>query len=147
MSAIINTGLTYIAANLAANTVDIDTFIFANIDGLDETQAVDPNESLPAAGDIVYTMPVTQAGHVSPDKIIYSALLTSNIGDFDFNWVGLQASDNTLVAVQYLPLISKTQTVVGLAGNNLVRNFLLQFQDAALATNTTIAADVWQFDF
>jgi len=89
MSAIINTGLTYIAANLAANTVDIDTFIFANIDGLDETQAVDPNESLPAAGDIVYTMPVTQAGHVSPDKIIYSALLTSNIGDFDFNWVGL----------------------------------------------------------
>ena len=46
-----------------------------------------------------------------------------------------------------MPLISKTQTVVGLAGNNLVRNFLLQFQDAALATNTTIAADVWQFDF
>jgi hypothetical protein len=148
MGAIVNSGAAYIAAKIAAvETVDIADFVLANISGLVDTDPVDPAEVLPAGGDIVYTGAVTQSGYVSADKVVYSLLLGSSIGDFDFNWIGLRAADGTLIAVAYSPLIQKRQTVVGLTGNNISRNFLVQFADAQSATNVTIDAATWQIDF
>ena len=113
MSAIIDSGLTYLASNVASNTVDLDTFVFANISGLDHNLAVDPSEVMPSAGDIVATVPVTQAGFVNPDSVVYSVMLTSDMGDYSFNWIGLVASDGTLVVVDYTPIIQKIKNTAG----------------------------------
>lgn len=148
MSAIINTGLAYIASQQAASeAVQITQFVLANIDGLDPTQAVNPNEVIPPWPETEWIDSVTQTGYLSENKVVYSLQLDSTIGDFSFNWMGLLGHDGTLVAVSYLPLVLKTRTEDGVSGNNITRNFILQFESALLSTGITIDASTWQFNF
>ena len=147
MSAIVNSGQAYIASRAASGSVTITDFVFANITGLVETNPVDLNEVWPAPGDIVDTVPVTHSGYITPNQVVYSVLLGSDIGDYDFNWIGLKADDGTLVAVSYTPLIQKRKTVIGLTGNNISRSFLTEYADAQSATNITVDASTWQIDF
>jgi len=148
MSAILNAGRDLIAQKQAAGQpLIIDRFIFANIPGLDETQPVNLDEPMPAAGDIVLQDTVTNSGYVNADQVVYSMMLDANIGDFDFNWIGLQADDNTLVAVSYVPLQHKRKTVGLNLGNTITRNFVLAFNDAQATTNITVSAATWQIDF
>lgn len=145
MPAIIDSGASYIA-NVNAGELAIADFVLAYIDGLDHTQPVDREERLPDAGDIVHTASVTQSGYLAPDKIVYSLAMDTGVGDFTFNWLGLRADNGTLVAVAYLPDTVKTATAGGVQGNNITRNFLLQFTDAQLATGITVPAETWQVD-
>lgn len=145
MPAIINSGAAYIAA-VNAGEMAVTDFVLAYIEGLDHTQPVNPAETLPAAGNIVHTAPVTQSGYLAPDKVVYSLAMDSGVGDFTFNWLGLRGEDGTLIAVAYLPATEKTATAGGVQGNNITRNFLLQFSDAQLATGITVPAETWQVD-
>ncbi|EPR43146.1 Protein of unknown function DUF3751, tail fiber protein [Desulfovibrio sp. X2] len=129
----------------------IDKIIFADVQGLDPTQAVDRSQPLPQA-DVVfsYDIPPEFKAFVSPNMVVYSALLGSDVGDFDFNWQGLYCSEHdTLVAAAWLPTLSKRRTdqATGQAGNNLSRNFMLQFSGAADLTGITVEAATWQIDF
>ncbi|WP_226648119.1 phage tail protein [Microbulbifer variabilis] len=147
MPAIINTGAAYIAAKTGASEpVDITQFVLADINGLDHNQSVNLAETMPAANTIVYQEAVSQKGYLTPDKVVYSLSMDTSIGDFHFNWLGLMASDGTLVAVAYLPRTLKVATANGVQGNNITRNFLLQFADAQQATGINIPAETWQID-
>lgn len=75
-------------------------------------------------------------------------MLGSDIGDWDFNWIGLETADNVLLAVAYVPLQQKRKNIPPLQiGNNLTRNMLLKFDGAQQMTGITVDASTWQHDF
>lgn len=146
MAEIINTGRTKIAQASAAELA-IDRFVFAMIPGLDTSAPVNLGEAMPEPEHIVHVEPVTAHGYVATDKVVYSIILGPDVGDFEFNWVGLQHEDDTLIAVRYTPTQSKYSTQGLNLGNTLTRNFLLQFQNAVALTGITVSAETWQIDF
>lgn len=128
--------------------LDIDTFIFANVPGQDPTTAIDRNEGLPPVAQRVHTQGVQQKGKINDNIVVYSTVLESITGPFEFNWVGLYSSvHQTLIAVQHIPTVSKTTTIGGAAGNTLNRNFGIQYSGIAALTNITVDAQTWQLDF
>ena len=128
--------------------LDIDTFIFANVPGQDPNAAIDRSEGLPPIEQRVHTQVVQQYGKINENVVVYSTVLDSLAGPFDFNWVGLYSSvHNTLIAVQHIPTISKTKTVPGAAGNTLNRNFGIEYSGIAELTGITVAPETWQLDF
>ena len=145
---ITNAGLAAFALNAAnGTTLNIDRFLLANIAGLDPDTAANPNEALPIVADRVGEFPVSSKGYVTPSQVVYSLLLDPAVGDFQFNWVGLLANDDTLLAVRYINPVEKFATNGGDLGNTLVRNFLLTYSDAQSITNVTVEASSWQFNF
>jgi hypothetical protein len=128
--------------------LDVDTFIFANVLGQDPNATIDRNEGLPPVGQIVHQQIVQQVGRVNDNVVIYSTVLDSLTGPFDFNWVGLYSSVNqTLIAVSHIPSVSKTITVPGAAGNTLNRNFGIEYSGIADLTGITVQPETWQLDF
>lgn len=148
MGAVINTGRDRIAqAQGAAEVLTIDRFVFAYIDGLDHTAEVNLAEPMPAAEDIVHIENVSASGYVAEDRVVYSCILGASVGDFDFNWIGLQAQDDTLIAVSYTPTQNKYATAGLAVGNTLTRNFLIQYDSAQETSGIVVEAGVWQIDF
>lgn len=145
--------LTYAGENLIAQKAQqqqplvVDTFVFAYIDGQDSTAVIDRNEGLPAVANRVHTQAVSKYGRINNNTVVYSTVLNSITGPFQFNWVGLYSSaDNVLVAVQHIPTVPKTATSGGEAGNTLNRNFGIAFSGIAEITNITVDAATWQYD-
>ena len=129
-----------------AQLLVVDSFVLANIDGLGAEPA-DRIETMPAGGDIVADLAVTRSGYVNTSQVVYSLVMDSTLGPFDFNWVGLVDADGVVIAVVYVPLTSKTATVGPVPGNNLTRNFLLAFSDIQATTAIAVPAETWQIDF
>ncbi|ABM25698.1 hypothetical protein Sputw3181_2881 [Shewanella sp. W3-18-1] len=128
--------------------LDIDTFIFAYVPGQDSTAPIDRNEGLPPIGQRVHTQIVQQTGLINENAVVYSSVLDSLTGPFDFNWVGLYSSVNqTLIAIIHTPTVSKTVTVPGAAGNILNRNFVIEYSGIAELTGITVDAETWQLDY
>lgn len=128
--------------------LDIDTFIFANVPGQDPTAAIDRNEGLPPVAQRVHTQAIQQKGKINDNIVVYSTVLESITGPFEFNWVGLYSSvHQTLIAVQHIPTVNKTTTVGGAAGNALNRNFGIEYSGIAALTEITVDAQTWQLDF
>ncbi|WP_122665142.1 phage tail protein [Pseudomonas viridiflava] len=128
----------------------IARFIFANVPGLNPSIAVDRAAAKPPAAQIVYTyqIPNGNAGYVNPNQVVYSSQLGSDLGDWDFNWVGLESDEGVLFAVSYVPLQQKRRNIPPLQiGNNVTRNFLVVFDGAQALTGITIDASTWQHDF
>ncbi|WP_299580955.1 phage tail protein [uncultured Microbulbifer sp.] len=125
----------------------IDRFLLANIPGLDSAVAPDPDEALPDISHQVAERSITKEGYVTNDKVVYSLYLGTGEGDFSFNWVGLLAEDNTLVAVRYIDTIPKYKTNGTTVGNSLTRNFMVTYTDAQAITNLTVDASTWQLSF
>lgn len=143
-----NAGRAFMAAKQAAGQpAIIDRFMLANIAGLDHTQPVNQNETIPAVGDQIKTVAVTKDGYISPDEVVYSLYLPTTDGDYTYNWLGLLADDDTLVAVAYLAPVNKYATAGGSIGNALNENIMVAYTDAQEITNITVDASAWQFDF
>ncbi|MEN3159596.1 phage tail protein [Alkalimonas sp. NCh-2] len=136
------------AAKAQANEqLDIDTFIFANVPGQDPTAPIDRAESIPTE-HIVHQQIVQQTGRINENVVVYSTVLDSVTGPFEFNWVGLYSSVNDkLVAVNHVPTVTKTVTDQGEAGNTLNRNFGIEYSGIAELTGITVAPETWQLDF
>lgn len=131
-----------------SETLNITQFVLANIDGLDvNNEPVNRVEAMPAAGDIMDTLPVTKQGYVNTNQVVYSLVMDSSIGDYDFNWVGLIDDEGELIAVTYTPLIQKRKTAGSVPGNNLTRNFLIAFSGIQATTAIAVPAETWQIDF
>ncbi len=129
----------------------IDRFIFAFVPGQDHTRAPNPAAGIPA-GKVVheYAIPEEHRAFVNPNEVVYSAIIGSDVGNFFINWQGLYCSEHsTLVAYATFPAWEKRAYDAGTntPGNNLTRNFLLQFSGAREATQITVEAKVWQLDF
>lgn len=134
----------------AEQPLNITEFIFANIPGLDPNAPVNRSEPMPAAAHIVYqvSIPDWASGYVNPNQVVYSAQIGSDIGDWDYNWIGLQADDGTLFAASYVPLQQKRRNIPPLqTGNNITRNFLVAFDGAKAITGLTVDASTWQIDY
>lgn len=128
--------------------LDIDTFIFAYVPGQDSSADIDRNEGLPPVGQRVHQQIVQQRGRVNSNVVIYSTVLDSVTGPFEFNWVGLYSSvNNTLVAISKIPTVVKTVTVPGTAGNILNRNFGIEYSGIADLDGITVDPETWQLDY
>ncbi len=127
--------------------LDIDTFIFANVAGQDPAAAIDRNEGIPTSA-IVHQQNVQQTGRINDNVVVYSTVLDSVTGPFEFNWVGLYSSVNqTLVAISHVPTVSKTITAPGSAGNTLNRNFGIEYSGIADLAGISVSPETWQLDF
>lgn len=136
------------AAKAQANEqLDIDTFIFANVPNQDPNAPINREEGIPTA-NIVYQQNVQQVGRINDNVVVYSTVLDSITGPFEFNWVGLYSSVNQkLVAINHVPTVTKTATAPGAAGNTLNRNFGIEYSGIAELTGITVDAGTWQLDF
>ncbi|MBC3410094.1 phage tail protein [Pseudomonas sp. SWRI51] len=144
-------GESLIAQKQAAQQIlDVQRFVFANVPGLDPSSPVDRAAARPSADRIVYTgeIPNNNAGFVNPNQVVYSLQVGSDVGDWDFNWIGLESAEGVLFAVAYVPLQQKRRNVPPLQiGNNITRNFLVVYDGAQALTGITIDASTWQHDF
>ena len=132
----------------AQEVLEVARFVLANVPGLDPTSVVDRTAGKPPAAHIVYTANVNRKGYVSPRQVIYSLMVSSDIGDWDFNWIGLETAENVLFAVAYVPLQQKRKNIPPeQIGNNLTRNFLVEFTGAQALTGIVVDASTWQHDF
>lgn len=130
--------------------LEIVRFVFANVPGLNPNAPVNRAAAKPPAAQIVhsYTIPEQNIGFVNPNQVVYSAMLGSDVGDFDWNWIGLESAENVLLAVAYMPLQQKRKNIPPLQlGNNVTRNILVVFDGAQALTGITIDAKTWQHDF
>ncbi|ASM53794.1 hypothetical protein PNIG_a1672 [Pseudoalteromonas nigrifaciens] len=131
----------------ANEQLDIDTFIFANVPAQDPAAPINRDELLPS-DHIVHQQIVQQVGRINENVVVYSTVLDSVTGPFEFNWVGLFSSVNqTLVAINHIPSTAKTITEPGAAGNTLNRNFGIEYSGIADLTGINVAPETWQLDF
>lgn len=123
-------------------------FVLAMVPDLDPDTPVDRDAPLPPAEQIVHRQPYTQKGFVNPNQVVYSLMMGSDIGDFDWNWIGLESAEGVLVSVGYVPVQQKRKNIPPhQLGNNVTRNMMLVFDGAQALTNVTIDASTWQHDF
>lgn len=132
----------------AHEPLEISRFIFALVPDLDPESPVDRDSPKPPPEHIVYTQSYTQKGFVTPNQVVYSLMLGSDVGDFDWNWIGLESAEDVLVSVAYVSTQQKRKNILPLQiGNNVTRNMMLAFDGAQALTNVTIDASTWQHDF
>ena len=132
----------------AGEKLDIARFVLALVPGLDPNAPVDRAAGKPPAAQIVYTKAYDRKGYVSPNQVIYSLMVGSDVGDWDFNWIGLEAAEGVLLAVATVPVQQKRKNIPPLQiGNNVTRNFLVEFNGAQALTGVTVDASTWQHDF
>lgn len=142
-------GESLIAQKQASREVlQVARFILADVPGLDTSLAVDRAAAKPPAAQIVHTVAVTREGYLSPNQVVYSLMMSSAVGDFDFNWMGLETSEGVLLIAAYIPRQQKRKEIPPLqSGNNLTRNIVLEYDGAKSLTGIEIPASTWQFDF
>ncbi|MFS7190682.1 phage tail protein [Serratia proteamaculans] len=150
MSAIITRKYEQWAASQTAQNLPArpDTFVFAYIPGQDSEAEISRDEPLPAAANIVHTAPVMQYGMLNTDAVVFSVVLDTTVGDFDYNWIGLldQAS-NTLCMIVHTRTQRKIATSGQAQGNTLTRTLAMEFNGAAGTTQINVTPQTWQIDF
>lgn len=130
------------------SAVVLDEFVLANVPNLDVERPIDRAEQLPEAKYIVHRQAVSAAGLVNENSVVYSATMGADVGDFEFNWVGLtNKASGTLAMIVHAPLQSKIKNADGKQGNVLTRSFLMEYNGAASETQITTPAETWQIDF
>ena len=132
---------------VARGTVQFDEFIFANIPGLNENNLAQ-YLTMPTSAQIVHRQAVSQSGVINENSVVYSVTIGTEVGDFDFNFIGLiNKSKNILaVAVQTAP-VKKIRNKNAVQGNSITRNILLEFSGAKALTGINVNANTWQIDF
>lgn len=132
---------------IARGTVQFDEFIFANIPGLNENNLAQ-YLTMPTSAQIVHRQAVSQSGVINENAVVYSVTIGTEVGDFDFNFIGLiNKSKNMLaVAVQTAP-VKKIRNKNAVQGNSITRNILLEFTGAKALTGINVNANTWQIDF
>nr|WP_320731673.1 phage tail protein [Enterobacter roggenkampii] len=147
---VITTAFEQLKAQQAANggVLTLDEFVFANIPNLNITDPIDRAESWPAVSQIVHRQAVSKTGMVNNNAVVYSVVLGADVGDFDFNWVGLiNKASNTVAMIVHAPLQKKIKTASGQQGNVLTRSFLMEYDGASQQTQIITPVDTWQIDF
>ncbi len=132
----------------ASQPLTIANFVLANVPGLNPNGPINRAAGKPPAAQVVYTWPVTQSGFVNPNQVVYSLMMGTDVGDFDWNWIGLESSEGVLLSVAYVPVQQKRKNILPeQVGNNVTRNFLVVFDGAQQLTGIKIDASTWQHDF
>lgn len=128
----------------------MDQFVFALVPSQDPNTPISPDEPLPADRYIKGRFKVTQKGMINPNAVVYSIILGTDIGTWDFNWIGLVNSEQNLVgAISHTPIQTKSKIdkINNIAGDTLTRNIITPYTNASVLTEINVTADVWQLDF
>ncbi|EOE1186889.1 phage tail-collar fiber domain-containing protein [Proteus mirabilis] len=134
--------------SIDGNLIVLDEFVFAHIPNLEIEKPIDRNEGLPDAKYIVHRQAVNKTGVVNQNTVAYSVTIGAEIGDFDFNWIGLlNKKSGTVAMIVHAPTQRKIKTQAGQQGNVLTRSFLLEYLGASKETAITTPAEMWQIDF
>ncbi|MHA3465577.1 phage tail-collar fiber domain-containing protein [Yersinia enterocolitica] len=132
----------------AGKAVVLDEFVLAYVPGLDHTVPINRAETLPPVAQIVHRQAVNKIGLVNDNAVVYSVTMGTELGDFDFNWIGLvNKASGTVAMIVHAPTQRKVANVAGQQGNVLTRSFLMEYNGAATATGITTPAETWQIDF
>ena len=139
-----NAGKQFIATQaLNDKGLGVKELVFANIPNLNEKAERNPNEGMPPSLQIVHRRNIDVEGKVDDNTVAWAVILEQDIGDFDYNWIGLVTETGLLLAVDYLPMQRKRKGV-----NNVHnRSFVLKFASAAALARITIPAQSWMFDY
>lgn len=131
---------------VAKGAVQFDEFILANIPGLNETN-LEQHLTMPSA-HIVHRQAVSQTGVINENAVVYSVTIGTEVGDFDFNFIGLINKSKNLLAVaaQTAP-VKKIRNKNAVQGNSITRNILLEFSGAKALTGINVNSNTWQIDF
>ncbi|OKP28434.1 phage tail-collar fiber domain-containing protein [Serratia fonticola] len=125
-----------------------DRIVFAFNPGQNENTPISRDEGMPPQANIRHTMDITQTGALNLNAVVYSAVLDTTIGDWDYNWVGLvDSASNTVLMIVHVATQRKLKTQNGKQGNNLTRNLCMEFDGAALAAQINVTPQTWQIDF
>ncbi|MGQ5558112.1 phage tail-collar fiber domain-containing protein [Proteus mirabilis] len=134
--------------SIDGNLIVLDEFVFAHIPNLEIEKPIDRNEGLPDAKYIVHRQTVNKTGVINQNAVAYSVTIGAEIGDFDFNWIGLlNKKSGTVAMIVHAPTQRKIKTQAGQQGNVLTRSFLLEYLGASKETAITTPAEMWQIDF
>lgn len=132
---------------IARGTVQFDEFIFANIPGLNENNLAQ-YLTMPTSAQIVHRQAVSQSGVINENAVVYSVTIGTEVGDFDFNFIGLiNRSKNLLAVVVQTDAVKKIRNKNAVQGNSITRNILLEFSGAKALTGINVNANTWQIDF
>ncbi|MGP9421510.1 phage tail-collar fiber domain-containing protein [Ewingella sp. AOP9-I1-14] len=128
--------------------VVLDEFVFAFIPGQDANQPIPNTEGMPDADKIVYRQAVSKSGVVNANAVVYSVVMGTEVGDFDFNWIGLiNKATGIIGAITHAPTQRKVKNASGQQGNTLTRSVLMEYAGAQAETQITVPAATWQIDF
>ncbi|WP_290014401.1 phage tail-collar fiber domain-containing protein [Proteus terrae] len=134
--------------SIDGNLIVLDEFVLAHIPNLEIEKPIDRNEGLPDAKYIVHRQTVNKTGVVNQNAVAYSVTIGAEIGDFDFNWIGLlNKKSGTVAMIVHAPTQRKIKTQAGQQGNVLTRSFLLEYLGASKETAINTPAEMWQIDF
>lgn len=132
---------------IARGTVQFDEFIFANIPGLNENN-LEQHLTIPTSAQIVHRQAVSQSGVINENAVVYSVTIGTEVGDFDFNFIGLiNRSQNLLAVAVQTDTVKKIRNKNAVQGNSITRNILLEFSGAKALTGINVNANTWQIDF
>lgn len=132
---------------VARGTVQFDEFIFANIPGLNENNLTQ-HLTMPTSAQIVHRQAVSQSGVINENAVVYSVTIGTEVGDFDFNFIGLiNRSKNLLAVAVQADTVKKIRNKNAVQGNSITRNILLEFSGAKALTGINVNANTWQIDF
>ncbi|HHF3488009.1 TPA: phage tail protein [Haemophilus influenzae] len=132
---------------IARGTVQFDEFIFANIPGLNENNLTQ-HLTIPTSAQIVHRQAVSQSGVINENAVVYSVTIGTEVGDFDFNFIGLiNRSKNLLAVAVQTDTVKKIRNKNAVQGNSITRNMLLEFSGAKALTGINVNANTWQIDF
>ena len=132
---------------VARGTVQFDEFIFANIPGLNENNLAQ-YLTMPTSAQIVHRQTVSQSGVINENAVVYSVTIGTEVGDFDFNFIGLiNRSKNLLAVAVQTDTVKKIRNKNAVQGNSITRNILLEFSGAKALTGINVNANTWQIDF
>lgn len=142
----------YLQNKLTANEpVSMNRIVLANIPNLNPDTPVDRNETLPPTEQIVHEQDVDQVGKVNSNAVVYSIVMDTSVGDFDFNAMYLIDKDERTAIGMIVHKETETKTATdetdGTQGNNLVKSMLMEFDGAAAAVDITVDASTWQIDY
>ncbi|MCL1050394.1 phage tail protein [Shewanella abyssi] len=140
-------GERYIAQAVGdAQSFIVDEFVFAFIPGLDFKAPEPPNEPMPPAVNIVHRSAPLKHGIIDQNKVTFSQMLLPDVGNFDFNWIGL-VHNNRLIAFAYVPVTKKVKTDNSHEGNTISRNFVVEHKGIADTMPTPVSAESWMYDY
>ncbi len=132
---------------VARGSVQFDEFIFANIPGLNENNLAQ-YLTMPTSAQIVHRQAVSQSGVINENAVVYSVTIGTEVGDFDFNFIGLiNRSKNLLAVAVQTDTVKKIRNKNAVQGNSITRNILLEFTGAKALTGINVNANTWQIDF
>lgn len=92
--------------------------------------------------EIIYRANVVEQARINSNSVIFTSLLSNDVGDFTFNWVGLYSTKGgVLVAVNY-PAVTTKKKDNGI----LIQSIILEYQELAKIINVSNEPKSWQFN-